>query len=86
MTVEPQLLPRTICREVRLHARYAALYPGFPAGIWVPADDAAAYVRELRALRGSASPRERLSGEHFEFRGADSSVAVRRQRRMTDRV
>ena len=56
-------------RQARLKPEFAALYPGFEAGVWRPAAEAAAQV--LAMMRASnASFEERVMNErHFEFRG-----------------
>lgn len=73
-------------REARLRAEHAPLYSGCPAGIWVPAADAAVYVRSLNevaeALQLAVPPGDgRLSGRHFEFRGGSHGPRGRRTAR-----
>ena len=58
-------------REARLRPEYAHLYPGVPAGVWMPAADMGAALL-MAHLQLSVVPRlgNRLLDElHFEFRG-----------------
>jgi hypothetical protein len=58
-------------REAKLLAEYAHLYPGVPAGVWMPAADLGAALL-LAHLQLSVLPRlgnRLLDEQHFEFRG-----------------
>ena len=58
-------------REARLRPEYAHMYPGVPAGVWMPAADMGAALL-MAHLQLSVVPRlgNRLLDEmHFEFRG-----------------
>jgi hypothetical protein len=55
-------------REARLRPEFASRYPGFAAGLWVPAAHAAAWVTQ-RVGPVSELQQRALSDEHFEFRG-----------------
>ena len=73
-------------REARLRAEHAQLYAGCPANIWVPAADAAVYVRSLgevaEVLQLAVPPSDgRLNGRHFEFRGGNQGPRGRRTAR-----
>lgn len=58
-------------REARLRPEFAHVYPGVPAGVWMPAADMGAALL-MAHLQLSVLPRlgNRLLDEaHFEFRG-----------------
>jgi hypothetical protein len=60
-----------MAREAKLRIEYAHMYPGVPAGIWMPAADMGAALL-MAHLQSSVAPRlgNRLLEEaHFEFRG-----------------
>jgi hypothetical protein len=61
----------SVVREARLRPEAAHLYPGIPAGVWLPASDIGAKLL-LQHLGSPAAPElgNRLLDErHFEFRG-----------------
>jgi hypothetical protein len=61
-------------REARLRPEYSHLYPGVPAGVWMPAADMGAALL-MAHLQLSVLPRlgNRLLDEHhFEFRGGQA--------------
>lgn len=77
-------------REARLRTEHAHRYPGCPAGEWLPASIAAAYVLgHHEVLLGPAQARaERaLHPEEWEFRGESRFPTTDRaqRRRFTDR-
>jgi hypothetical protein len=64
-------------REAKLRSEYAHLYPGVPAGVWMPAADMGAALL-MAHLQLSVVPRlgNRLLDElHFEFRGGGNRGA-----------
>ena len=64
-------------RESRLRPEYSHLYPGVPAGVWMPAADMGAALL-MAHLQLSVLPRlgNRLLDEtHFEFRGGGARGA-----------
>lgn len=63
-----------LIREARLKPEFAHLYPGIPAGVWLPASDVGAKLL-LQHLRAAAAPTlgdRLLEDTHFEFRGGSS--------------
>jgi hypothetical protein len=67
-------------REVRLLPEYAHLYPGLPAGEWVPANSwAAELVSRARAARARGSSQRTFDSRHFEFRGGPEPQSHRDQ-------
>src|SRR4026209_1142582 len=59
-------------REARLRPEHAPRYPGCPAGEWLPASIAAAYVlghREVLLGPAQARAERALHPEEWEFRG-----------------
>jgi len=70
----PILVPNG-AREARLRSEHATLYPGIPAGEWLPAAVLADRVLAGRLLRGASSALQGrvLVEEHFEFRGGDAA-------------
>jgi hypothetical protein len=77
-------------REARLHAEHADRYPGCPAGEWLPASIAAAYVlghREVLMSPAQARADRALKPEDWEFRGENQFAITDRtqRRRFTDR-
>jgi hypothetical protein len=61
----------SVIREARLRPEVAYLYPGIPAGVWLPASELGAKMLMLH-LRAPASPNlgnRLLDDRHFEFRG-----------------
>jgi hypothetical protein len=63
-----------LIREARLRPEVAHLYPGIPAGIWLPASELGAKLLMLH-LQAAASPNlgnRLLDDRHFEFRGGVS--------------
>ena len=61
----------SVIREARLRPEAAHLYPGIPAGIWLPASEVGAKLL-MQHLQASLTPQlgNRLLDErHFEFRG-----------------
>lgn len=71
-------------REGRLLPEHAALYPGIPAGVWMPAATLAKHLLQGMVAPGGTEPRinaRLLDDAHFEFRGgAPQSRAVRNSR------
>lgn len=61
-------------REGRLKPQHAALYPGLPAGVWLPVESLIRHVTDLlyrdpsksRVITGTRL----LHQEHFEYRGS----------------
>ncbi len=81
MAALPNFAPRIFAApeqwQVRLHPRYAHLYPEIPPGIWVTATSAAWVVLGgiLGRTRSWPCPGPRVLGqEHFIFRGGDCRV------------
>ena len=77
-------------REARLRAEHAHRYPGCPAGEWLPASIAAAYVlghREVLLGPAQARAERALHPEEWEFRGESGFATTDRaqRRRFTDR-
>jgi hypothetical protein len=68
-------MPSTL-REARLRPQYTSLYPGLPAGVWVPAAEAAEHViAVVRGERGRLGLRGRVpADEHFDFRGGEPAA------------
>jgi len=61
----------SLIREARLRPEVAHLYPGIPAGVWLPASEVGATLL-MQHLKARAAPRlgNRLLDEsHFEIRG-----------------
>lgn len=61
----------SLIREARLRPEVAHLYPGIPAGVWLPAADVGAKLL-MQHLQASFAPRlgnRLLDDHHFEFRG-----------------
>ena len=73
-TVIFEMLVRIGAREASLLPEHAPLYPGIPAGEWLPAAVLADRVLAGRLLRGACSALHgrALVEEHFEFRGGDA--------------
>ena len=66
-----------VVREARLRPEVAHLYPGLPAGVWIPATEIGAKLLMLH-LRTSPAPSlgpRLLDERHFEFRGGISRGA-----------
>lgn len=64
----------SVVREARLRPEAAHLYPGIPAGVWLPASEIGATLL-MNHLRAAAAPRlgnRLLDDRHFEFRGGAS--------------
>ena len=60
-------------REVRVHPRYAKLYPELASSEWVPAREfAEMIVLRARTARSLSVYRRTLDRRHFEFRGGDA--------------
>lgn len=61
-------------REAKLRPEFAALYPGVPPGIWLPAADLGAtlLMQHLRAPSPPELGNRLLDESHFEFRGGAS--------------
>ncbi len=77
-------------REARLRAEHAERYPGCPAGEWLPASIAAAYVlghREVLLGPAEARVERALNPKDWEFRGENPFATADRtqRRRFTDR-
>ena len=77
-------------REARLRPEHADRYPGCPAGEWLPASIAAAYVlghREVLLGPAKARANRALNAEDWEFRGENRFVTTDRtqRRRFSDR-
>jgi hypothetical protein len=77
-------------REARLRPEYADLYPGCPAGEWIAASIAAAYVlghREVLLGSARAHAERALNPKDWEFRGENRFATADRsqRRRFTDR-
>ena len=56
-------------RQARLKPEFAALYPGFEAGVWRPAAEAAAQLLAMMRTAGAAFEERVMNERHFEFRG-----------------
>lgn len=57
-------------REVRLRNEFAQIYPGLPAGEWIPATSwAAAIVARAQQARFLSLHRRTFDPRHFDFRG-----------------
>jgi hypothetical protein len=82
--------PTPAHREARLRPGHADRHPGCPAGEWLPASIAAAYVlahREVLMGSAQACAERALNPENWEFRG-ENRFATRdrgQRRRFTDR-
>jgi hypothetical protein len=77
-------------REARLRTEHADRYPGCPAGEWLPASIAAAYVlghREVLLGPARAHAERALNPKDWEFRGENRFATTDRnqRRRFTDR-
>jgi hypothetical protein len=77
-------------REARLRTEHAHHYPGCPAGEWLPASTAAAYVlghREVLLDPVRSRAERALNPEEWEFRGENRFATSDRsqRRRFTDR-
>ena len=79
--------PTQAQREARLRTEHAHRYPGCPAGEWLPASIAAAYVlghREVLLGPAQARAERALKPGEWEFRGenrfATTDLAQRRLR------
>jgi hypothetical protein len=77
-------------REARLRPEYAARHPGCPAGEWLPASTAAAYIlahREVLLGPDQAGADRALDPAAWEFRGEGRDRVGGRssRRRFTDR-
>jgi hypothetical protein len=77
-------------REARLRTEHADRYPGCPAGEWLPASIAAAYVlghREVLLGAARARAERALNPKDWEFRGENRFATNDRtqRRRFTDR-
>jgi len=61
----------SLIREARLRPESAHLYPGVPAGIWLPASEVGAtlLMQHLRARSAPSLGNRLLDDAHFEFRG-----------------
>jgi hypothetical protein len=63
-------------REARLKAKYAKLYPGLEAGVWMPVESLLRHITELihrdRSKAGVITGTRLLHQEHFEFRGSSA--------------
>jgi hypothetical protein len=82
--------PTQAHREARLRTEHAHRYPGCPAGEWLPASIAAAYVlghREVLLGPAQARAERALKPEEWEFRGENRFATTDRaqRRRFTDR-
>jgi hypothetical protein len=82
--------PTQAHREARLRTEHAQCYPGCPAGEWLPASIAAAYVlghREVLLGPAQARAERALKPEEWEFRGENCFATTDRaqRRRFTDR-
>ena len=82
--------PTPAHREARLRTEHAHRYPGCPAGEWLPASIAAAYVlghREVLLGPAQARAERALKPEEWEFRGENRFATTDRaqRRRFTDR-
>jgi hypothetical protein len=60
-----------VVREARLRPASASLYPGIPAGVWIPAAELGArlLVQHLAAAEPTKLGNRLLDESHFEFRG-----------------
>jgi hypothetical protein len=56
-------------RQARLKPEFASLYPGFQAGVWRPAAEAAAQLLALMRSASAAFEERVMNERHFEFRG-----------------
>ena len=77
-------------REARLRTEHAHRYPGCPAGEWLPASIAAAYVlghREVLLGPAQARAERALKPEEWEFRGENrfATADPAQRRRFSDR-
>jgi hypothetical protein len=77
-------------REARLRAEHADRYPGCPAGEWLPASIAAAYVlghREVLLGPAQARAERALNPKDWEFRGENRFATAdgTQRRRFSDR-
>jgi hypothetical protein len=74
-------------REARLRPEHAALYPGVPAGLWIPAATLAQQLLSGMVSRTRTPARidaRLMDDAHFEFRGGERSTRPRRDSRATD--
>lgn len=64
----------SVVREARLRPEAAHLYPGVPAGVWLPASEIGAklLMNHLRATHAPRLGNRLLDDRHFEFRGGAS--------------
>lgn len=64
----------SVVREARLRPEAAHLYPGVPAGVWLPASEIGAklLMNHLRAMYAPRLGNRLLDDRHFEFRGGTS--------------
>jgi hypothetical protein len=72
-------------RQARLKPEYAALYPGFEAGVWVPAAEAAAQVLAMMRAASSTFEDRVMNERHFEFRGGLPGPRPHPRSRLADR-
>ena len=72
-------------RQARLKPEFAALYPGFEAGVWRPAAEAAAQLLSMMRTAGAAFEERVMNERHFEFRGGLPAPRPHLRSRLADR-
>jgi hypothetical protein len=60
-----------LLREARLRERFANLYPGLVAGLWLPAAEVAEHIASVvrHRWRPSGGRGRLMANEHFDFAG-----------------
>ena len=71
-----------LLREARLREKFANLYPGLVAGLWLPAAEVAEHIASVvrHRWRPSGARGRLMTNEHFDFTGGPTEIAGRRNR------